>query len=117
MKISDETKPESKKNNYKIIFAVGMSVFLVIAGLVIWQAIIFNSHRKYFKQPLADQQIQEWMTFRVIEKYYNINLENVLHKPLPFSQMKMKVSDYCAKEKLDCNKFVTELETYKDSHP
>lgn len=112
----NKIKKYLRRNILKIVFAFLLVIFLVIVWAVLWQALIFKSHRDYFKQPLKDQQIQEWMTFRLVERYYHIDLQSVLHQTLPFSELKNPISAYCAKERLDCSKVAADLENYKELH-
>jgi len=106
-----------KDRTFKIVFAVLLVIFICVTVVVVRQAWIFKTHRDYFKQPLENQKIQDWMTFRVIEKYYHINLQEVLHKTVPFSELRIPIAGYCAKEKVDCSKIVSDLENYKELHP
>ncbi|HBB02193.1 MAG: hypothetical protein US89_C0002G0037 [Candidatus Peregrinibacteria bacterium GW2011_GWF2_38_29] len=102
-----------KNRTLKIIFAVLLCVFIFIAANVARQAWAFRVHKDYFKQPIEQQKIQEWMTFRLIERRYNVKSEAVLHKTLSFPEFKSPISNYCVKEKLDCNKLIIDLENYR----
>ncbi|KKR05439.1 MAG: hypothetical protein UT33_C0011G0150 [Candidatus Peregrinibacteria bacterium GW2011_GWC2_39_14] len=102
-----------KNRALKIVFAVLFFIFIFIAVNVTRQAFVFKAHKDYFKQPVEQQKVQEWMTFRLIERRYNIKSEAVLHKALAFPEFKSPISEYCLKEKLDCNKLIIDLENYR----
>lgn len=103
-----------KKKTLKIIFIVLVVVFFMVAAKFIQQSFVFKKHRDYFKQPVEQQYIQDWMTFRTIKIRYDVDPEVALNTTLSFSDYKNQISTYCKKKKIDCSKVIFDLEKYKE---
>jgi hypothetical protein len=99
---------------WKIVFGVLLVIFVFLVVLFTSEFLTVKSHRDYFKQPIAQQTVQQWMTFRSVQNHYHVNVDGVLHKTLSFSDMVKPISGYCIRENLDCNQLVSTLEADKE---
>ena len=103
--------------------------YILIAGLILLILIliflVFNFTKKighleeyneYFRQPKENQQVQAWMTFHQVGREYHIDIKKVLGRDRRFSDMKMPISEYCTKEKIDCPDLIRRLNILKNEY-
>lgn len=75
-----------------------------------------EDYNEYFRQPKENQQVQTWMTFHQVGREYHIDIKKVLGRDKRFSDMKMPISEYCTKEKVDCPDLIRQLNILKNEH-
>ena len=70
---------------------------------------IWNLHKDYFKEDKSKQKIEDWMSIRLIENKFNINLEEKLNLDLSFYEKRKSLGVVCIEKRLECKEIIKEL--------
>jgi len=66
-----------KKKILTILFIIISLLLLIVTYNFVAHIIVFKSHTEYFKKPIEEQVIMDWMSINYIERTYNIDLEEI----------------------------------------
>lgn len=103
------------KKKILIILFIIISILLVFIGYKFTKNIAeFRSHREYFKKPLEEQKIEDWMSLNYIKKRYLIDIERIVWNDVSVWDMNITIKEYCKKNKINCNELIISLEKYKN---
>jgi len=104
-------------NKNKKLFLLIITLILILGLISIFSIKIYNKyynwnlHKDYFKQDKSKQEIENWMSIRIIENKFNINFENKLNLNLSFYDKSKTLSTICTEKKLDCKEIIKKLNT------
>lgn len=99
------------------IISVLLIISLIILGYILVNKVKkFEEYHKYFSQPIKSQSIETWMNFNQIDRVYHIDIKKVLWKDIWIFEMREPISDYCKKEKINCDALILELNKIKNGH-
>ena len=105
-----------KKKILSVLFIVISLLLLVISYNFVAHIVIFNDHREYFKKPIEEQVIKDWMSLNYIEKTYWIDFEEMFWNNIWIWSRNKDLADYCNKYELNCADFILTLEQYKNGN-
>jgi hypothetical protein len=67
------------KKKILIILFIIISILLAFIGYKFTKNIAeFRSHREYFKKPIEEQNIKDWMSLNYIKNHYLIDIEKII---------------------------------------
>jgi len=83
-------------------------------GIVSVRIYHFHRYTTYFRQPLDHQQIEEWMTFRQIDRIYHIP-PSLIFTGSERRDIRSTIREYCDSEKIVCTDFISRLNQLKNA--
>ena len=98
----------------KVVFVILLALFAAFVVFFAEELLKFRSHRDYLKEPIAQQQVQPWMSFKYVQSRFQVNVEVIIQKKLLLPDMAKPIESYCNSQHLDCVQLVSELEAAKE---
>lgn len=105
-----------KKIFLVILFIILLGSFILISCNIHTKFKLFKEHKDYFNLPSSERQIEPWMTLRMIDEEFGVNVPVVLNEKRNFLDDKMPLENYANKNDLNISQVILDLENARKTN-
>jgi len=109
--LSHQKGSKSKRKLFVLValFVIVLGSLLGLSFKAFHKYEMWHLHKSYFDQNISQQHVEAWMSLRLIEKRFDIDVAKVLGIDLTFYQKRHSLGETCIQYKRDCNAVIKKL--------